>query len=250
MRILILEDEAPAAKRLTAQIKLARGDSEIVAILDSVADAALWLDENPHPDVAFFDIRLVDGTCFDLFDVIRLEAPVIFCTAYDEFALRAFKANGVDYLLKPVEPAALAAAFAKLDRLRNWSSDDQRIAARRAAAAANKGRFKSRFVIRAGSKLRPMAVSEAAAFCARDKGVVAHLKSGESFFVDYALAELEDVLDPGEFFRISRAAIVAADSIESLELVDGRWRVTLARRNGALDVSRQRAAAFRAWLSE
>lgn len=246
MKILVLEDEYPAAERLMKRIRLVRPDAEILTVLESVSEARTWFADNAAPDLAFFDIRLADGTCFDLFEVADIPCPVIFCTAHDEFALQAFNANGIAYLLKPVDEAELAGAFDKLDRLQTPAPDAQKQAVRRAGQGDG---YKTRLVVSAGSRLRPVPISSVRAFQARDKGVIAHIASGESFFIDYTLTELEDVLDPDGFFRVSRAVIVAADAVESAELIDGKWIISIAGLEGEHNVSRQRATPFRRWLS-
>lgn len=247
MNILILEDEYPAAERLMARLRALRSDLNILAVLESVDEARAWFAANPAPDLAFFDIRLADGTCFDLFDICDIPCPVVFCTAHDEFALQAFNANGIAYLLKPVDTPDLAGAFSKLEALSEFSQSGQKQAVRRAGQGEG---YKTRLVVSAGNRLRPVPTRQIRAFQARDKGVVAHLDTGESFFVDYTLSELETALDPAGFFRISRAIIVAATAINGAELSAGRWIVTLDGLDGEHSVSRQRVTPFRRWLSD
>jgi DNA-binding LytR/AlgR family response regulator len=247
MRALVLEDEAPATARLITMIARLRPDAEILAVLESVAGAADWIAAHAPPDIAFVDIRLADGTCFDLFDVADIGAPIVFCTAHDEFALPAFKSNGIDYLLKPIDEGDLASALAKFERLSRSAAASPRATLRRLGASPG---YKTRFVVRAGARLLPVKTESVRGFFARDKGVTANLESGETYYIDYTLNELEAALDPAAFFRISRAAIVAANSVKSAELADGRWSVEIAGAPEPLGVSRARSAAFRAWLSD
>ena len=246
MNILIVEDEYPAAERLIARINRVRPSAKILAVVEGVAEANSWFSDNTAPDLIFFDIRLADGTCFDLFEIRDIPCPAIFCTAHDEYALEAFRSNGIAYLLKPVDEAELAAAFDKLDRLRGPSAEEQKQAVRKAGLGDE---YKSRLLISTGTRLRPVPVREVVAFQARDKGVLAHLKSAESYFVDYTLNELEEVLDPALFFRISRALLPNIDAIEHAGRTHGQWQVRLSGLEGEHAVSRQRVSNFKRWIS-
>jgi two-component system response regulator LytT len=245
LNILILEDEAPAANRLVGMLKRLRPEATILAQLEGVTEARDWLAVNPPPDLAFFDIRLADGTCFDVFEICDVPCPVIFCTAHDEFALQAFRTSGIDYLLKPVSEPDLVRALAKFDSLRGVESD-QRQTVRRIAQGEG---YKTRLVVNAGTRLKPVATADAIAFLARDKGVMVHLGEGRSYFVDYTLAELDEALDPADFYRISRSAIIAAKSVETAQNEAGRWSVSLTAFDAPLSISRQRVSGFHKWLA-
>ncbi|MBO6729234.1 MAG: response regulator transcription factor [Maricaulis sp.] len=246
MNILIVEDEYPAAERLMKRLQGVRPEHKILAVLEGVAEAADWFRDNPTPDLVFFDIRLADGTCFDLFEICDIPCPAIFCTAHDEYALEAFRSNGIAYLLKPVDETELAAAFDKLDRLRAPSAEEQKPAVRRAGLGDG---YKTRLLISTSHRLRPVPIRDIACFQARDKGVLAHLNSGESYFVDFTLNELEAVLDPSDFFRISRALLPNINAIENADRNAGYWKIRVKTLDDEHPVSRQRVSAFKRWFS-
>ncbi|MBO6795990.1 LytTR family DNA-binding domain-containing protein [Maricaulis sp.] len=246
MNILIVEDEYPAAERLMRRLQNVRPDHTVLGVVEGVAEADAWFRDNPPPDLVFFDIRLADGTCFDLFEIREIPCPAIFCTAHDEYALEAFRSNGIAYLLKPVDETDLAAAFDKLDRLRGPSAEEQKQAVRKAGLGDS---YKTRLLISTGNRLRPVPIREIACFQARDKGVLAHLNSGESYFVDFTLNELEDALDPQDFFRISRALLPNIAAIDQADRSGGHWQVRLKTLDGEHTVSRQRVSDFKRWFS-
>ena len=253
MNILIVEDEPIAVTRLCDLIASVAPGVKVCGKTRSISETLHWLQTNATPDLVMMDINLADGTCFSLFEVFDITAPIIFCTAYDEFALKAFQANGIAYLLKPILEADLKAAFEKLETLRGSLLKD--VGAERRVLkgmSSMENGYKLRFLVKAGDKLLPVPVQDIACFMAQDQGVKLYLKNGGSFFIDYAVAELEKILNPDQFFRISRQAIIAGDSVVSATAGTRQMRVVLSclpqELSQELSVARERTKAFRSWL--
>ncbi len=248
LRAFIAEDEPPARERLTLALARVAPQLSVVGHSDSVRGTQAWLAAHPAPDVLLLDIQLADGLSLDLFADGQLALPTIFTTAYDRFALDAFRALAVDYLLKPVADAALAQALHKLDRLRHSFGSDVAALLQQLGQAPN--RWRQRLVGRKGSQFHALSVDHLACVIAVDKLVFAVDAQGERYLLETPLAELELALDPARFFRASRQMLVAADAVLRFTAVGkGRLKVEL-RPAGASTViiSQERAAAFKAWL--
>lgn len=208
MKIVIVEDEAYAKQELLRLLKNTGKDFELLKSIDSVEESIKWFSNNTHPDLVFLDIQLADGKSFDIFREISLRSAVIFTTAYDEYAIRAFELNSIDYLLKPIKQEALNAALGKFERMRKemsaggstWSEDKlQKILELMPAR-----QYKSRFVSRLGDQIRSINVDEIAYFKAEDKLVFLVGADTRRYIIDHTLEELEDMLDPNKFFRLNR----------------------------------------------
>lgn len=256
MRILLLEDEAPAARRLMRMVAKVAPQAEVVAALPSVEEALAWLDQNPAPDLFLADIELADGRSFDLFRQRPPESAVIFTTAYDAYALQAFEHNGIAYLLKPIEEANLRNAFDRVERLRRPGQAMQPLLEQRALQLlidqmAVPARFRNRFLLRFGDRYLPLEVQEVAYFAAEGKGVLAYTHDNRRLPLDQPLDQLEAELDTGRFFRVSRGIITCRGAIKSIVAhFNGRLKLTL--QPAAADevyVSRERAQLFRDWMS-
>ena len=260
MKALIVEDEAPAARRLQRIMQEVAPEVEVLEVIDSVESAAKWLRHHHQPDLLFLDIQLADGLSFDIFDQVEITSPVIFTTAYDEYAIRAFQVNSIDYLLKPIEKEQLQRSIRKFQGLR-----EQFTATTPAPAAApatldiqallssmqlNKKTYKERFLVKIGDKLVSLETSEVAYFTAEDKVVLLVTGKGQRYPVDYSLDELEQLLDPCEFFRLNRQFTVHIRSIGSIHShFNGKLLVVLhpdATKEAM--VSRERAPQFKQWL--
>jgi two-component system, LytTR family, response regulator len=249
MDVLIVEDEPLAAERLKDLFSAVAPASKIVGHTASINETLQWLQRHPAPDLVMMDINLADGSCFSLFEVCDITAPVIFCTAYDEYALKAFQSNGIAYLLKPVVEADLRGALGKLEQLRqslkrHGAGYRQVI---RDIGAAGAG-YKSRFLIRAGEKLLPILTSDIACFMAEEHGLKAYLLQGDSYFLDYTVVELESILNPKNFFRISRQAIISDQAVTSASANLRNARVSLEKIGLDLPIARERAKEFHEWL--
>jgi two-component system, LytTR family, response regulator LytT len=250
MNVLILEDEPLSAERLHRLLLTIDGQARVVATLDSVEEAVRHLSRSSPPDLLLADVHLADGSCFDLFRQIPIRCPVIFTTAYDQYAIQAFKVNSVDYLLKPIDADDLGAALGKL---RQWRSPvmDQTLIKRlfdewQTAAQP----YKTRFLVKFGDQLSYRTVEDIAYFQADDKVVYLLTHDARRFIVDFTLEELDARLDPRQFFRLNRRTISALPAVRRVRSVlGGRLELTLAPATDELVfVSRDRAADFKKWL--
>lgn len=247
MRILIVEDEPPAAKRLHQLLQKLRPNYELCGMLDSVQAAVEWLEQNPPPGLALLDIQLADGLSFDILQEGRMDAPVIFTTAYDQYALKAFKHNSVDYLLKPVDPEELERALVKYERLHPRLQPET---IQSLMDSFTEPDYKNRFIIKAGQKLSYVATEDIQYFYSEEGIVYAQTKGKKRHAIDYTLDALEPKLDPKFFFRLNRKVISNIKGIQSVSpYFNGRLLVKLhPSPSFEVAVSRDRASDFKAWL--
>jgi DNA-binding LytR/AlgR family response regulator len=237
MKLFIAEDEPPARERLVETPARVAPDAQVLGHADSVQGTARWLAEHAPPDLLLLDVQLADGLSLDLFQAHRVQLPVVFTTAYDRFALDAFRALAVDYLLKPVVDAALAQALAKVRQFRAHFGEP-------ALAAA----YPPRLACRLGAVHHALPVAQLARLVSLDKSTHAVALDGRRYSVDRPLAELEHQLDPTRFFRATRQVIVAAHGVRHYAgSGKGRLALTLAPDGDVLAVPQERAAAFRTW---
>jgi len=256
LRVLIVEDEPLAASRLAGLLKKHPQPVAVVGTAESVAEAVTLLQslQAAPPDVLFLDIHLADGLSFELFERLDIRTPVIFTTAYDKYALRAFKVNSVDYLLKPIDPEELTAALDKLHRQQQQATPqfDAALLTRMLQQAQPAREYKTRFVVRVGEHLKSIPVEQIAYFASLEKVTLLHTREGRRFVVDYTLEQLEGLLDPLEFFRLNRAYLAHADAIHDIiHYTNSRLQTILkpaAPDNDTVLVSREKVNAFKAWL--
>ncbi|MEO6584431.1 MAG: LytTR family DNA-binding domain-containing protein, partial [Ferruginibacter sp.] len=212
LKILIIEDEEPAAKRLLKMIKEAEPDVQLLDTLVSVSAAVAWFKNNPCPDIIFSDIQLADGISFEIFKTISVNCPVIFITAFDQYAIEAFKVNSIDYLLKPVKKEELQNALEKFKRINTPPpvfNVDQLMQAYQTSAS----NYKQRFVVKYGEHLKTITTQDVAYFYTEDKVNFLTNKDGRRYVIDFNLDTLETLLDPKLFFRINRQFIISIDAI-------------------------------------
>jgi two-component system LytT family response regulator len=250
MRIVVVEDEPPAREKLVAAIRAVEPGATIAATLAGVAETVAWLERNPQPDLLFLDIQLSDGLSFDILHRTRVECPVIFATAYDEYLLDAFDSNGIDYLLKPVREDRLAAAIGKYRRLRDHFTSGQAALIERISRERS-GR--ERLLVRKGNDYISLKVSEIAWVRSAEKLTFLMTGAGVQYLLDRSLAELEAELDASRFFRTNRAWLVAIDAvIRCRQYGKGRLLLDLRPKPSGEEVvvSQERAAAFRKWLGQ
>ncbi len=250
MKALIIEDEKPAARRLARML-----ETEQVNVshqLHSVEEAIGWFRTNPHPDLIFLDIQLSDGLSFEIFDAVPVKSPIIFTTAYDEYALQAFKLNSVDYLLKPIDEAELQAALKKyrerLPEARPLSVDFEDI--RRLLVNPLEREYKKRFTVRVGQHLKILAADEVECFYSENKGTYAATTEGRSYLLDTTLEQLEGELSPEVFFRVSRKFAVNVNHIKDIVAYsNSRLKIKLQRfAEQEIIVARERVKDFKLWL--
>lgn len=247
MKVIIVEDEPYAADRLIDQLHVLDPSIEILGTAGGVSEAAnLLLSKNP--DLVFLDVQLSDGLCFEIFDRVIAKWPVIFTTAYDQYAIDAFKLHSIAYLLKPIKKDELAASHIKFHQIRQLFQPDMDLLAREISNTS----YKKRFLVEIGQKVKTIDVNDVAYFAARDKAVFMSLFSGQSIPVDYSLDKLEALIDPAIFFRINRKYIIQLKAITSMTNYSRkRMKVELnppIKETADTLVSIEKAAEFRQWL--
>lgn len=253
MNILIVEDEQAAARRLEKMLKELAPEAVVVARLDSIEATIQWWQENPAPNLILLDIHLADGASFELFEHVQISCPVIFTTAYDEYALQAFKVNAVDYLLKPIKTNELAAALEKYKRVfaPSVSIPDYAALLHTLHRPDRSVAYLRRMLIRFNNSIKLVEVNDAAYFYTKDKiTFVVTRSSAKRFPVDHPLDKLEGMLDPAVFFRINRQFIINVASIHALHPYSkSRVKVELEPSTDLETiVSTERSAAFKKWL--
>ena len=249
MRVLIIEDEALAAERLEKQIAQFDPSIEIAACVASVEGAIVWLNQHPHPDLAFVDIQLSDGTCFEIFETVKIRFPIIFTTSYEQYAINAFEVNTVAYLLKPIKYGQLVKSFQKLEEMKR--SFVPMPGHEHAESPLGPGYiYKSRFLVKNGMLIKAIKTDKVAYFFSEEK--MSFLVSSEhgKFPVDFSLEEIEITLDPHVFFRISRKYIAHVDAIREIHpYFKGRLKVTLDPPvEEDIVISSDRTPSFKSWL--
>lgn len=249
MRVLIIEDETAAYENLAAALPAADPEVEIAGNTESVCRTAEWLRSHPAVDLIFMDIHLSDGSAFALFDMMKIDTPVVFTTAYDRYAVDAFRVNGIDYLLKPVKPEELRRA---LDRFRRWVPAEMigylsRMAGLRAAPA-----YADRILIPFRDKLLSVPLREVACFYTADKHTLVCLNDGTRYPYSKTLDRIMSALDPRLFVRANKQFVLARDGIREITVwFDSRLLVTLRTETPEpIFVSKNRAMEFKAWLVE
>lgn len=254
MKAVIIEDEEIIAKVLLGKINKVAPDVQVVEILPSLKTARKWFGENAEPDVLFMDIQLSDGVSFDLFNHFNLQCPVIFTTAYDEYAIRAFKVNGVDYLLKPIDEDDLKKAIDKsrtmLDR-KSSPADINELIKALANPASSSSKYKQKFIVNIRNQWMPINTKDIACFSKEVLNYV-YLFTGERYMIDYAtLEEVEELLDPKQFYRANRQFIINIDAVQSVKPVENsKLIIHLKEPNNKLeiDMSRLKSPEFKKWL--
>jgi DNA-binding LytR/AlgR family response regulator len=253
MRTLIIEDEKLIAEELQHSIEMVANDIEILDVLSSLKAARKWFMEHKEPDVIFMDIKLSDGLSFELFEQFTLHCPVIFTTAYEEYAIRAFKVNGVDYLLKPVQDEDLKKA---IDKCRNMiesksfvPGDLQQLIKHFTQPGASHV-FKEKFIVNFNNKWMPVDTKDIAVF-QKDNLNYIYTFAGEKYIYDFSpLEEIEELLDSKIFFRANRQAIINIDAIHSVK-PHGNQKLAVqlkAPLKLEIDISREKAPLFRKWI--
>ena len=258
MNVVVIEDERLTAKRLVSLIKKYDASIKVVVEIPSVTEAISWFETHPvsSVDLMFMDIHLEDGDSFQIISKLNLQTPIIFTTAFDEYMIRAFKVNSIDYLLKPINYEELAAALDKfrLLRTRNEASPSPvDIAALiRQLSQENSPQFKERFMVTVGTKIRSVKAETIAYFYLEEKTVLLVTNDGTTLPVDYSLDKLMHVVDPKKFFRVSRQFVVSLNSIQMIHTLSaGKLKLDLVPRSKhEVFVSGDRVSAFKAWLGK
>lgn len=250
MNVIIIEDEKPAARRLARL--LTELDMEVSTMLHSVDESVEWFQNNPHPDLIFLDIQLSDGLSFEIFDVVEVKSAIIFTTAYDEYALQAFKLNSIDYLLKPIDDEELESAVKKY---RNFKPENRKISVdfndiKNLLINPLEREYKKRFTVKVGQHLKIINADEVECFYSENKGTYAATSDGRNYLLDTTLEQLEEELSPKFFFRTSRKFYVNINHIaDIISYTNSRLQIKLKRFNEQeIIVSRERVKDFKLWL--
>ncbi len=250
MKALIIEDEVTAAKHLNLVLEEVGGFS-VVAVLESIRSVIDWFNENPMPEIVFMDIHLADGSAFEIFEHITIDCPIIFTTAYDEYALKAFKVNSIAYLLKPIDPADVKEGLNKLKNLTATGIMHQAVE-KFILTLRNSEKYKHNFLVpSSGDKLIPVQVSDIAFFYLEANIVKAYTFRGEKFRFEATLSELENQLNPQDFFRANRQFIITRNAIKDIDL----WFASRLSVNLKLEspekilISKARITEFKKWFT-
>lgn len=251
MNVIIIEDERPSARRLTRM--LAKLGVTVNHMLHSVEEALQWFQHHPHPDLIFLDIQLSDGLSFDIFEALDIKSAIIFTTAYDEYALQAFKLNSIDYLLKPIDDDELEAAIKKYQRLlpkKQWTPIDFEDIKKMLINPVDR-EYKKRFTVKVGQHLKIIATDEIECFYSENKGTYAYTNNGKNYLLDTTLELLEDELPPEQFFRVSRKFFININAIKDIiAYTNSRLQLKLHHFNEQdIIVSRERVKDFKNWLA-
>ncbi len=254
MKILIVEDEELAVKKLQKTLTAVEPLAQVAGITDSIQSTVEWLENNPQPDLILMDIELADGQSFEIFNLTEVKPPVIFTTSYDEYALKAFKVNSVDYLLKPVQKEELQTALAKYKKMKDnvqaAVSIDNLV--KELQQKMQPREYRKRFLVKHAQKLVSIEVDDIAYFYSDGRLNFFKTNDNRKFVVDYTMDELEDMLDPAAYFRISRSFYVSVNSIDKIDDYFGN-RLILALKP-AVDkealVSREKVTDFKKWMGK
>ncbi|WP_413997720.1 LytR/AlgR family response regulator transcription factor [Flavobacterium sp. W1B] len=250
MKTIIIEDEKPAARLL--QRKLQKLNVEVGVMLHSVEESIAWFSENEHPDLIFLDIQLSDGLSFEIFEKIAIKSAVIFTTAYDEYALRAFKLNSIDYLLKPIDEDDLELSVVKfktrLPKQESLQLDFEQI--KKMLSNPFEKNYKKRYTVKIGQHLKVIATDEIECFFSENKGTYIHTFDNRSYLIDGTLELLEQELDPEKFFRVSRKFIISLKAIKEILIhSNSRLKVVLpSYKEDEVIVSREKVTDFKNWI--
>ena len=251
MNVIIIEDEKPSARRLHRMLTAL--DMEAETMLHSVEESIAWFKNNEHPDLIFLDIQLSDGLSFEIFEAIDIKSAVIFTTAYDEYALQAFKLNSIDYLLKPIDEDDLEIAVnkykARVPKNESVTLDFDDI--KKLLINPIEREYKKRFSVKVGQHLKLINIDEIECFYSENKGTYAFTLEGRNYLLDTTLEQLEDELEPHKFFRISRKFYVNVNAIKDMvSYTNSRLQIKLNTYNEQdVIVARERVKDFKEWLS-
>ncbi len=248
MNVVIIEDELPAKERLEQLLMSVMPSARVIAHHDTVTGASKWFSANPFPDLVLLDVQLADGTAFDLLDMVKINCPIIFTTAYSKFALNAFKAKSIDYLLKPIKHAELEQALLKLKEFKEILTEPITLNRNTTGQVTE---YKKRFIIRLGEHIKTLAVENISYFLSENKNTFARTFDGLNYPMDHNLDALELMVDPQHFFRINRQFLISLKSIKEMKVY------TKSRVIVKLDptvkvppiVSSERSADFKLWLA-
>ncbi len=252
MKVVIIEDEKLAADHLSDLIKKYDGTIEILTRLESVKKSVEWFNTNPQPDLAFFDIQLADGLSFEIFEETLVPCPIIFTTAFNEYAIKAFKVNSIDYLLKPIDFEELSTAIDKFKRIRGQQPVVNSQAIFDNVLNMLTDNYKQRFVVKVGERIKSIQVENILYFYSLEKATYLHTSDDRNYVIDYSVEQLENLVDPNKFFRINRKYLVSLVAIDDIiSYSNSRLKIEL-KHNDEMDaiVAREKVQNFKKWLDK
>ena len=246
MRIVIIEDEFYSAERLQKMILDITPNSQILIILDSIKSSINWFKQNLEYDLVFMDIQLADGISFSIFDSVQISKPIIFTTAYDEYALKAFKVNSIDYLLKPIAEADLKKSFDKLKKL-TQNTDVSKLVK---YFKLSQNEYKQRFLVHNGSVMLPIKTDKIAFFYIHNQLTLLLTNKGNKYMIDNTLDEIENLINPVQFFRINRQMIISIGCIKKIEPFFSNRLILFTHPDFFEDVivSKRKVSSFKKWI--
>lgn len=253
MKVLIVEDEELAVNKLVKTLSGIDNTIEIAGITDSIQSSVEWFQNNPNPDLVLMDIELSDGQSFEIFNLTKINSPVIFTTSYDEYALKAFKVNSVDYLLKPVQKNELKAAIEKFkDNFKATPTGNLENLMKELQQKLETKNYRKRFLVKNANRLTSVEVEEIAYFYSDGRFNFFKTYDNKKMIIDYTMEELQDMLDPDRFFRISRAFYVALKSIDKIEDYFGNRLILQLKPTIEKEavVSREKVTEFKLWMGK
>jgi two-component system, LytTR family, response regulator LytT len=259
MKIFIVEDEELAVKKLKKTLQSVDESAEVVGEADSIKSSVAWLESNPDPDLILMDIELADGQSFEIFNQVQVKSPVIFITSYDEYALKAFKVNSVDYLLKPVQKEDLETALSKYRTMRKvYATEPQKPnldfdgLVKELQQKLQLKEYRKRFLVKHAQKLVSVETDEIAYFFSDGRLNFFKTFDNRKFVVDYTMDELEEMLDPDKYYRISRSYFISVNSVEQIHDYFGNRLLLYLKPNSDKEavVSREKVTEFKKWLGK
>ena len=251
MKIIIIEDERPAAEKLQKELVRLNSNTELLAALASVKESVAWLKQNGQPELIFMDIELSDGLSFKIFEQVTIECPVIFTTAYDEYWQEAFEHNSIDYLLKPVKYEKLEAALNKYDKLKQYFATNYQHLVNWQNSSGSNG-YKKRFLVKRGTDYISIKTEEIAYFYAAHKLVCMVDNKGQKFILDQSLADIEKQLSPAQFYRVNRKYIINMNAIKKMKALPKSklWIEVEPVIGEEIIISQENVSAFKAWMGQ
>ncbi|MDN5203969.1 LytTR family DNA-binding domain-containing protein [Fulvivirgaceae bacterium BMA10] len=253
MKVLIIEDEKMAANRLEQLLLQHNPTIEVMSKIDSVKKSVKWFQQHNSADLIFMDIQLADGLSFEIFEQVNIQAPVIFTTAYNDYALKAFKVNSIDYLLKPIAPEELAGAFKKLEFLSSSNKQDvpfNTLSQVEKVMQMLTSKYKNRFIVKIGEHIHSLPVEDILYFFSFEKATFLKTQQDKRYIIDYTLEQVESSLNPESYFRINRKYLIHIDAImDIVSYSNSRLKIKLKYSDdNDVIVSREKVQNFKQWL--
>nr|WP_319399042.1 LytTR family DNA-binding domain-containing protein [uncultured Carboxylicivirga sp.] len=247
MRVLIIEDETVAYENLLTITQEIDPTIEVVGNTESIRQTVKWINENPNPDLIFMDIHLSDGSAFDIFNLIEIETPIIFTTAYDEHAIEAFKVNSIDYLLKPIKPDELERALTKFKKLNN---NDVNQYLKQLLELKSSNNYAEKILVPYKDQLLPINISDVSCFYTSDKNTFIYLNNGQKYSYSKSLEQIITTLNPDQFIRANKQFIVSRESVKNITIwFDNRLLITLDTEvPERIFISKNKASEFKNWI--